>query len=561
MTTPDTHRQIADLLFPDVHETPEDLFCRYPPRDLPPGAVVTRFAPSPTGFIHIGSIYISLIGRRLATQSGGVWFLRIEDTDQQREIERGVEQILEAIEAFGFQPDEGPYVVEDALRERGAYGPYKQSQRKGLYAVFAKALVEKGLAYPSFQTAQELDAIRAEQERTGAKTGYYGPWAKDRDLAVEDVRRNLAEGKPFVIRIHAPYPARRTIHIHDAIRGRLEMPENDQDYVLLKSDGLPTYHLAHAVDDPLMRVTLILRADEWLSTLPLHVQLFEALNLPIIDYAHIAPLGKMDGTSKRKLSKRKDPEAAVTYYYQKGYPRQAILEYILNIANSSFEDWRRANPDAPLGDFELKLDRMSNSAALYDPLKMDSVSKDVIAKYSAAEVYEQVVEWAGQYDAPLAQALAADPAYSQRIFTLNAAMMGQTQRKDLACWSDVRRAYGFFFDPLYAESVQGGYNLPAVKPEDLPALLDGCIASLNSLADKDTWLANLRAFGESIGYTTDRKAYKQEPGRFKGVFGDLMMVLRVALTNQQQTPDLYDMLQIMGAERAERRLSQARATL
>ena len=319
---PDSNQQIAELLFPAVHETPQDVFLRYPPRDLPPGAIVTRFAPSPTGFIHIGSIYISLIGRRLTTQSGGVWLLRIEDTDQQREIERGVEQIVESIAAFGFQPDEGPYAVHP-LRERGAYGPYKQSQRKALYAVFAKYLVQQGLAYPSFQTTAELEDIRSEQELTGSKTGYYGPWARDRELNLEAVQGYLAGGKPFVIRIRAPYPAQKTIRVQDAIRGRLEMPENDQDYVLLKSDGLPTYHLAHAVDDPLMRVNLVLRADEWLSTLPLHVQLFEALGNPLIDYAHIAPIGKMDGNSKRKLSKRKDPEAAVNYYYGKGYPQQA----------------------------------------------------------------------------------------------------------------------------------------------------------------------------------------------------------------------------------------------
>lgn len=560
MPDPNASLQIASLLFPNVRETPADFFRRYPPRDLPPGAIVTRFAPSPTGFIHIGSIYISLIGRRLTAQSGGIWMLRIEDTDQQREIERGVEQIVESIAAFGFHPDEGPYAV-DPLRERGAYGPYKQSQRKAIYAAFARYLVEKGLAYPSFQTTAELDEIRAEQEQTGSKTGYYGPWARDRAITPEEVQRSLAEGKPFVIRIRAPYPAQKTICIQDAIRGRLEMPENDQDYVLLKSDGLPTYHLAHAVDDPLMRVNLVLRADEWLSTLPLHVQLFEAFGQPLIDYAHIAPIGKLDGNSKRKLSKRKDPEAAVAYYYQKGYPRQAILEYILNIANSSFEDWRRENPAAALDDFDLKLERMSNSIAMYDPLKMDSVSKDVIAQYSAAGVYEQALDWARQYDPPLAEALAADPAYSRRVFALNSSMFGQTQRKDLACWSDVRRAYGFFFDPLYEESVKGGYNMPAVDPREIPVILDGCIASLDGMQDKETWLGNLRAFGESIGYTTDRKAYKADPARFKGVFGNLMMALRVALTNQQQTPDLYDSILIMGKERAARRLAEAKARL
>ncbi len=568
MQATDTHRQIADLLFPGVRETPQDVFRRYPPRELPPGAIVTRFGPSPTGFIHIGSIYISLIGHKLARQSGGLWFLRIEDTDQQREVERGVEQIVESLAAFGFEPDEGPYAV-DPLRTRGPYGPYKQSQRNAMYAVFAKYLVENGSAYPSFQTAAELEDIRAEQERTGSKTGYYGPWARDRELTLDAIQHHLADGKPFVIRMRAPYPGRRTIRIQDAVRGPLEMPENDQDYVLLKSDGLPTYHLAHAVDDPLMRVNLILRGEEWLSTLPLHVQLFEALNQPLIRYAHIALIGKMDGASKRKLSKRKDPEAAVSYYDQRGYPRQAILEYILNIANSSFEDWRKAHPGSTLEDFDVRLERMSNSMALYDPVKMDSVSRDIIAQYSPAELYQQIYAWAHAYDPALASAIDADPAYSQRVLALNAAMAGQTQRKDLAVWSDVRRAYGFFFDPLYQESLAGGYAMPDIAQENLQAILQGGIASLEGgegqqaarQDDKEAWLKTLRAFGETCGYTSDRKAYQQDPGRFKGVFGDLMMALRVALTNQPQTPDLYDTIQIMGKERALRRLEQASRTL
>jgi glutamyl-tRNA synthetase len=626
---------IADLLFPNIHETPQDVFRRYPPRELPAGAIVTRFGPSPTGFVHIGSIYISLIGRKLTRQSGGVWALRIEDTDQQREIERGVEQIVESIAEFGITPDEGVYAVEpvrerggdglpslgaaerggdgagtsfrtsfgavssrplvasernkpDAANfERGEYGPYKQSQRKTLYAVFAKYLVATGAAYPSFQTEAELDAIRAEQERSGSQTGYYGPWAKDRQLSQAEIEQNLAQGRPFVIRYKAPYPARQTIRVQDAIRGLLEMPENDQDMVLLKSDGLPTYHLAHAVDDPLMRINLVLRGDEWLSTLPLHVQLFEALGQPLIAYAHIAPIGKMDGSSKRKLSKRKDPEAAVSYYYERGYPHQAILEYILNIANSSFEDWRKANPTAPLDDFDLRLERMSNSLALYDPHKLDSVSREVIAQYPAEKLYDLCLAWARRYDPLLADALSSDPAYSRRVLALNAAIQGQSPRpaaskdglpspprKDLACWSDVRRAYGFFFDPLFAESIASGYPWPKVAADDIRAILDHCAKGLAcedpaassgveaplavpAAGEKDAWIERLRAFGESSGFTSDRKAYKQDPARFKGVFGDLMMVLRVALTNQQQTPDLYDLIQIMGRDRVERRLEEA----
>jgi glutamyl-tRNA synthetase len=551
----DANAELAELLFPEVTETPADIYARYPPRDLPAGAIVTRFGPSPTGFTHIGSIYISLLGRMLTWQSHGVFILRIEDTDQQRYLPGGISEIVYSILAFGLGSDEGITQVEPR-EEQGAYGPYQQSRRKHLYRIFAKKLVADGFAYGSFQSEEEIARLRVEQERSRVKPGYYGPWASDRLLTLADIRRFLDEGRPFVIRYRADYPASDTVVVEDAIRGRLEMPANDQDMVLLKSDGLPTYHLAHVVDDSTMRVNLALRADEWLSTLPLHIQLFEAVGVPVPQYAHIAPIGKMDGTSKRKLSKRKDPEAAVNYYLEAGYPRRALLEYLLNVANSSFEDWRMANPDEPFTAFELRLDNMSASIALFDKDKLDSIARDIIAGYRAPEVYAAVLAWAQTYDAELARVLADDPEYSIRVFELDRG--GDAPRKDIANWSDLYNTYGFFFDELFERSIVGGFDMPDVAADDIIRIAEYVIASMSELQEKDMWLQNIRDFSLTIGFAPNRQMYKREPDQYKGQFGDVMMVCRVALANQRFTPDLYDMIKIMGSARVVKRMEAAK---
>jgi glutamyl-tRNA synthetase len=559
-TMPITHfAEIAELLFPQVTERPADVFARYPARVLPAGAVVTRFAPSPTGFLHIGAIYISLIGHMLTWQSDGIFILRIEDTDQQRKIEGGVDEIVGSVIAFGLEPDEGVLQVDPvtaAIIERGDYGPYQQSHRKHLYHVFAKELVAKGRAYASFQSEEELAAIRAEQEKVGAKFGYYGPWAKDRGLTLDEIRARLAAGRPFVIRYLADYPTDATIAIDDAIRGRIEMPASDQDFILLKSDGLPTYHFAHVVDEPTMRVNLVLRADEWLSTLPLHVQLFEATELPLPRYAHIAPIGKMDGSSKRKLSKRKDPEAAVNYYLEAGYPRQAILEYLLNVANSAFEEWRNDNPTAPFTEFPFRLEQMSSSVSLFDKDKLDSISRNLIATYSAQEVHDAIVAWAQAYNLELARLLTADVEYSVRVFSIDRG--GDAPRKDLANWAEVNQTFGFFFDEIYARSIQNGFDMPDIAAVDTIRIADAIIASVADLPDKEAWLQQMREVSLALGFAPTRQLYKSDPGRFKGQFGDVMMVSRVALANQRFTPDLYEMMVIMGRARVVARMEAAK---
>ncbi|NDJ35247.1 MAG: glutamate--tRNA ligase [Chloroflexi bacterium] len=546
----------ADLLFPDVTRTPADLLAEYAPRDLPEDAIVSRFAPSPTGFIHIGGIYTALISWMLTNQTDGVYILRIEDTDQKRQIEEGVRQIVESLMHFGLVPDEGPYTI-GPVEVRGDYGPYLQSERVDIYKVFARDLVEKGLAYPSFQTSEELEAMREAQKAQKVKPGYYGPWAKDRELTEEQIAERLAAGEPFVIRVRAPYPNKRKAAIKDVVRGKMELPGNDKDMVILKSDFLPTYHFAHAVDDTLMRVNLIVRGDEWLSTLPLHVQLFEMLDLPVPTYAHISPIGKQDEGSKRKLSKRKDPEAAASYYLEKGYPARAILEYCLNLINSQFENWRVENPEAPFAEFPLDLSRMSPSLALFDLDKLDSISKDVIATYNAQEVYQAALDWAREYDPDLAAIIEADRDYSITVFGVERG--GEAPRKDLANWSDVREAYGFFWDELYAQSIaEQGYIFPDVAPEDIASVMDFIIGHVQDLPDRDTWLQDMRDFSEEAGFAPNRKTYKKDPDAYKGQFGDVMMIYRVALANQRYTPDLYEMVQALGIERTVARLERVK---
>lgn len=548
-------KALADLLFPHITQTPADFYAHYPPRDLPSGAQVTRLAPSPTGFVHIGSLMTALVNKQLAQQSGGVFFLRIEDTDKKREQDRSVEEIVTNMINFDLAPDEG-FVSIDPLVERGAYAPYMQSQRVEIYETFAKFLVERGRAYPCFCTEAELDQLRKTQEAQGvARPGYYGEWAVWRNATFEQVKARIDAGERPVIRIRAPYPNEARARFNDVIKGEIDMPANDLDSVLLKSNSLPTYHFAHVVDDTLMRVTVIIRGDEWLSSAPLHIQTFEFLDLPVPPFAHVAPIAKMDGTSKRKISKRKDPEANVMYYYQAGYPVQAVSEYLLNLANSAFYEWRKANPDAPYAAFPIKLESMGVAMPLFDFAKLNDISKDVIAAYSAEQVYEYGVTWARAYQPRLAALLEADPAYSAAVFNLE--RTGQAPRKDIVNWSDIERACGFFFDDLYAESVAAAFPMPAYPPEVIGAILERVRAFDPAAATKEAWLDGMRALGETLGFARDAKTFKKSPGEFRGHFGDVMMVVRVALTGRTNTPDLYEIFRIMDEARIGRRIDAA----
>ena len=534
---------LADALFPDNKYTPAALEEMYPPRALCEGAAVTRFAPSPTGFLHIGHLLGAFVDRLLADQTGGVFFLRLEDTDKKREVEDGVTGIVESLRGSGIAIDEG---VIGFGEETGAYGPYTQSQRRELYHTCAKVLVEQGLAYPCFCSADELDALRGKQEREGVNKGYYGQWAKCRALSPDEQTRRVQAGEPYTLRLRSPGDASRKITVNDLVRGKLELPEYDMDAVLLKADGIPTYHFAHAIDDHFMRTTHVIRGDEWLASLPLHAQLFGVLGFRPPKYAHIAPLMKLDPETggKRKLSKRKDPESAVRFFSELGYPSAALLEYLLTLLNSNFEDWRRANPEAPLSAFPFSLKKMGAAGALFDLQKLEDVSKNVISRMTAGDVYAQALVWAREYDPALAELLGQDEAYAVAMFAIDRG--GKKPRKDIARWNQVREAFSYFYDELF--------ECPMT---DAPEILQAYLAVYSAQDDKDTWFAKIKGICEPLGYCPDVKAYKADPAPWKGHVGDVSGVIRQAVTGRANTPDLWAVMRVLGARRVKKRLRGA----
>ncbi len=540
-------KALAALLFPDVTETPEDLEARYPARDLPEGAVVTRMAPSPTGFVHLGNLVQGLVAERMAHQSGGVLFLRVEDTDAKREVPGAVEVLINTLKHYGIHFDEGATIDGDS----GAYGPYRQRQRAAIYHVYAKQLVLQGDAYPCFCTEEELTAMRAEQEAKKVNFGYYGEYAVWRDRPIEDVEAAIAAGKPWVLRFRSTGSIENKFKYSDLVKGTLTVTENDIDQVLLKSDGIPTYHFAHAVDDHLMRTTHVVRGDEWLPSLPFHLQLFRALGFRIPKYVHIGPLMKMDGTSKRKLSKRKDPELALTFYAQEGYPVPAVLEYLMTLLNSNFEEWRRANPDLPMNDFQFTTKKMSGSGALFDIEKLRDVSKNVISRMTAEQVYDFVAEWSAVNDKEFNALLTRDPAFSKAYLAIGRG--GKKPRKDLALWSDAKGYMDFMFDELF----QPDYTMPErVSAEDAKAILSDFAGMFDENDTPDGFFDKMKQIASAHGYAADTKAYKADPSAYKGAVGDVSMVVRVAVAGRQNAPDLQTVMGILGKEKVLERLSK-----
>lgn len=542
------YKAMAELILPDVTLTPQDMEEKYPRRQLASGAAVTRFAPSPTGFLHIGGLFTSMVNRRVAQVSGGTFYLRIEDTDKKREVEDGVELIVKGLCDFGITPDEG--FTEDG--EQGDYGPYKQSLRRDIYRVFAKSLVEQGLAYPCFYTEEELAEIRTQQESEKTTTGIYGKWAKYRDITVEQAKQLIDEGRSFVVRLKSPGNAENRISFKDAVKGKIEMPENEQDVVILKADGVPTYHFAHAIDDHLMGTTHVIRGDEWISSAPIHLQLFRVLGFKPPVYAHVSPIMKEENGGKRKLSKRKDPEAAVSYYHEQGYPMQSVTEYLMTIANSNFEDWRRANPREDSAKFPFKLNKMSLSGALFDLVKLNDVSKNVISIMPAKTVYELSNEWAKQYDAEFAELFCRDEGYSTAI--LNIDRENKKPRKDIGKWSEVRDYVSYMFDELFeGASLQ---MLPEnIDKADAVDAIKCYIDIYSTEHDKNQWFDCMKDVAEKIGFAREVKEYKKAPEQYKGHVGDISTIVRIAVTGRRNTPDLYEIMRILGKERVIARLN------
>ena len=551
----DTNK-LAELLFPDVTGTVAELEEKYPERNLKEGARVTRFAPSPTGYLHIGGLFGALVDVLTARATGGVAYLRVEDTDKKREIDDGVSAIINGFNSFSIDFDEG---VTGFNTEKGDYGPYTQSQRAEIYHIVAKELVQKGLAYPCFCTADELSQIRSEQEKGDALIwGYFGKWAKCRDLSLEEIEKNIKEGKPYVLRFRSDGQEDKRIFFDDIIRGKIEMPENIIDEVLLKSDGIPTYHFAHACDDHFMRTTHVIRGEEWISSVPKHIALFKACGFKVPKYAHTPQVMKIDeedGT-KRKLSKRKDPEAAVSYFVEEGFPKESLIEYLLTLLNSNFEDWRRANPKADAFSFPFNLKKMSPSGCLFDLVKLNDVSKNVISVMNADTVYSYIADWAKKYDEDFFNVFTANPEKSKAMVNID--RESPKPRKDIAKWSEVKEYFSYMFDEFYAPA----FELPEnIQKEDAKAILESYLKVYSAEDDKDAWFSKIKDLCEPLGFTPNVKEYKKNPELFKGHVGDVSTIIRLAVTSRKNTPDLCSIMSLLGKEKIEARINNVLKSL
>lgn len=547
------YQQLADWLFPDVTTTIDDLEQRFPMRDLEDGAMITRLGPSPTGFIHIGNLYGALIDERMAHQSGGSFLLRIEDTDDKRKVEGAEELIIRAMEYFGIHFDEG--VTLDG--EKGDYGPYHQSDRVALYHTVAKVLVQQGKAYPSFATEEDLAKIREEQEAQKLTTGYYGKWAVDRNLTMEEIRTKLDAGEPWTLRLKSMGNPDEARSIPDGIRGHVTIHPNNQDFVLLKTNGVPTYHFAHVVDDHFMRVTHVVRGEEWLATLPFHIELFETLDWEHPVYCHTAHLMKIDENgTRRKLSKRKDPEMALSFYEEKGYFPQAVREYIMTLLNSDYEEWRLANPELPLEDFPVHLDKMATSGALFDMVKLEDVSKETLVRISEADIADFVIAWAQKYHQDIYDVLA--PQRDDLVKLLAIGRDGKKPRKDLVNAEQIVQFTKYFFDAWFTQEDPMLEQIPA---DEAIAILKDYLATYDQADDNEAWFNKIRTITEERGYAVRPKDFKKNPEMYKGHVGDVSTVIRLAITGRRNSPDVWSIQQILGEEKTVARVEKYIAEL
>jgi glutamyl-tRNA synthetase len=604
------HIELAELMFPEITETPESYEDKYPPRNLADGVLVTRLGPSPTGFIHLGNLYVAMVNERLAHQSGGIFFLRVEDTDDKREVEGAAEAVINGLSYYGVNFDEGigtggateranaggggagydsaikrPGTEPGGTAARtdagtgGAYAPYRQSERGPIYRCYVKRLVAEGKAYPCFMSGGEIDNMRKSQERLNVTPGVYGEWAKCRNFTNDEAALRIRGENPYVVRFRAAdSPA--DISVTDGIRGELSMPGNNMDTIILKTNGIPTYHFAHVVDDHLMRTTHVIRGEEWLSSLPIHIDLFEALGWKPPEYCHTTVLMKNDCDIKRKLSKRKDPESSLDYYRREGYHPEAVREYLFTVINSNYEEWRLENPDSPYTDFTFTTEKMSRSGTLFDMDKLRDVSKEVLLRIPAEKLAEFLIDWAkyaekgntkspGDAKSPEgvgptvlppqglstqsdAELLSRDKKYLEKIIDIG--RNGEKPRKDLAYGAQILDFIGYFFDEKFKISEPWPENVPS---DDIPALLNGYLATYKHADDQSEWFGKIRALAEANGYAAKPKDFKKEPDRYKGHVGDVSTVVRLAIMGRRNSPDLWEIQQILGEERVRRRVADA----
>lgn len=545
--------RMADLLLPNIDKRPEYYEEMYKPRNLPEGARVTRIAPSPTGYLHLGTLFAALVNRITATSTGGIFYTRIEDTDKKREIEGGIEDIIDGLRRFGIEIDEG---FISGTSESGNYGPYKQSLRAEIYQTYVKELIRQGLAYPCFCTSEELDEVRRRQEEAKVRTGYHGEYARHRNITYDDAKKLIDSGRPFVIRLKSPGSEENKIVFDDCIKGKIEMPENDEDFVLLKSDGIPTYHFAHAIDDHLMHTTHVLRGDEWISSVPKHIQLFRLLGFKPPKYGHISPIMKLENGAKRKISKRKDPEAAVHYFAEQGYDSECVIEYLMTIASSEFEDWRRAHPAASYKDFKFNLKKMSVSGALFDSDKLTDVSKNCVSRLSSTEVYQKITKWAKEFDRDFYDILTDNPEYTKAVLAIDRDV--PKPRKDIAKWNEAKDYFSYFYGVLYKKCFEMPENIAA---DDARAFLNEYKKVYSAEDDRQQWFDKIKQTAPKLGFAAETKEYKANPGNYKGHAGDLSTVLRIAVTGRRNTPDLCSIMQVLGYDECIKRITEAAASI
>lgn len=544
--------ELSNLMFPEINKTVEDLEKMYPRRNIE--GAVTRFAPSPTGFLHTGALFTSLVNKRIAEQTGGVFYLRIEDTDKKREVEDSVSLLTAEMKKFGITPHEG--VMSDT-EEVGNYGPYTQSKREEIYKICAKHLVSLGLAYPCFCTSEMLNVTREMQEKNKQIPGYYGIYARCRNIPVEEMIERVKSGEKYIVRMRSTGNHLKKVTFVDLIRGKIEIAENDQDIVIIKSDDLPTYHFAHICDDHFMRTTHVMRGEEWIPSVPIHLEIFEKMGFELPQYAHFPSIMKLDGTSKRKLSKRKDKEAAVSYFLNSGYPVEAVIEYLLSVINSDYEPWRIKNPDKDMFDFTVRLEKMNSAGALFDMLKLNDISKENIAKLNSEKLLEKILIWAKEYNQEIYDLLNNDLEYSKKMLAIERDNVKKI-RKDLVKYEDILTSFLYFFDNKFEEDINQGYNFEytdKLTKDITKQVLNKYLEIYNHSDDKDEWFSKIKSAAESLGFCTDMKEYKSNPEKYIGSVADVAGIVRISITNRKNTPDIYAIMQVLGEPKVKERIS------